>query len=252
MGKTFQKIHASSVGSFVETAKRLGTIKIVSYDWLEDSLMSKWRKPKRETPYLLENILRNRKSKTEKTEKAPVSQRQTGKAKQKRILGKRKSSSASGPELSDSAVYTDEIPGTTYAAILTRQLPSKTSREKFQVKIYQSNTELRTYATYSKYSRAGHSKTEVLAPLGSTLDIAMAAFEQFFEDKAGKKWGNRLDGIPPSPKQDDTGTPLAPHEGWFYYDGERSLISNFLRQGPADAGNEDTKEASQTNVVLSP
>ncbi|GAB1212494.1 hypothetical protein ATERTT37_001633 [Aspergillus terreus] len=95
----------------LQTAKRLGTIKIVSFDWLEDSLMSKTRKPKRETPYLLETILRTSKTKSEKTEKALISQKQTGKLKQKRIIG------------------------TTYTAILTRQLPSKTSREKYQVKV---------------------------------------------------------------------------------------------------------------------
>ncbi|GES59220.1 brct domain protein [Aspergillus terreus] len=294
MGKTFQKIHASSVGSFggngdkisqwirvnggnyskevsdkvthlitttdaykknveaVQTAKRLGTIKIVSFDWLEDSLMSKTRKPKRETPYLLETILRTSKTKSEKTEKAPISQKQSGKPKQKYIFGKRKSSSASVTEPSDSAVYTDATTGTTYAAILTRQLPSKTSREKYQVKIYQSNTEPRTYATYSKYSRVGRSKTEFLAPLGSTLDVALAKFEQIFEDKAGKKWENRLDGIPPPLKQDDNGNPLTPHEGWFSYDGEHSLISNFPRQGPATAGNEETNDVSQTDEVPSP
>ena len=43
----------------VREAKRLRTIKIVSYDWLEDSLLSKNRRPKRETEYLLVNILKS-------------------------------------------------------------------------------------------------------------------------------------------------------------------------------------------------
>lgn len=33
------------------------------------------------------------------------------------------------------------------------------------------------------------------------------------------------------PKQDADGRPLPAHEGWFYYETGRSLLSNFLRQG---------------------
>lgn len=35
-------------------------VKIVSYDWLEDSLMSKTRRPKRETQYLWEKLLKKK------------------------------------------------------------------------------------------------------------------------------------------------------------------------------------------------
>ncbi|KKK20734.1 hypothetical protein ARAM_002721 [Aspergillus rambellii] len=45
----------------VEQAKKLGSIHIVSYDWLEDSLLSKTRKPLPEAPYLWENILKDNK-----------------------------------------------------------------------------------------------------------------------------------------------------------------------------------------------
>ena len=47
----------------VREAERLRTIKIVSYDWLEDSLLSKNRRPKPETEYLLANILKSEKKK---------------------------------------------------------------------------------------------------------------------------------------------------------------------------------------------
>lgn len=43
----------------VEKARSL-KIKIVTYDWLEDSLMSKGSRPKREGPYLWDHILRER------------------------------------------------------------------------------------------------------------------------------------------------------------------------------------------------
>lgn len=42
-------------------AKRLKNIKIVSYDWLEDSLLSKSRRPKKEGPYLRDKILKKTK-----------------------------------------------------------------------------------------------------------------------------------------------------------------------------------------------
>ena len=59
----------------VRKAKRF-KIKIVSYDWLEDSLLSKSRAPKREGPYLLEIILKNEKkaSAKAKAKKAPKRQ----------------------------------------------------------------------------------------------------------------------------------------------------------------------------------
>ena len=46
----------------VESAKKIGTIKIVSYDWLEDSLLSNAHKPKSEGPYLLKNLMKPEKN----------------------------------------------------------------------------------------------------------------------------------------------------------------------------------------------
>lgn len=46
----------------VQQAKKLRTVKIVSYDWLAESLLSKTHRPKKENPYLLEDLRR----KTEK------------------------------------------------------------------------------------------------------------------------------------------------------------------------------------------
>lgn len=42
----------------MQKAKSLGTVKIVSYDWLEDSLVSRSRRPKPEGPYLWKSLLR--------------------------------------------------------------------------------------------------------------------------------------------------------------------------------------------------
>ncbi|RDW89848.1 BRCT domain protein [Aspergillus mulundensis] len=105
MGKTFQRIHASSVGSFgkdttkiprwitanggtysddvvdglthliaskdaymrnapaVAQAKELGTVKIVSYDWIAESLLSRTRSPRPAKEYLWVNILKGEKKK---------------------------------------------------------------------------------------------------------------------------------------------------------------------------------------------
>ncbi|KAL4895902.1 hypothetical protein BDV59DRAFT_199876 [Aspergillus ambiguus] len=294
MGKSFEKIHASSAGfvggtgrkivqwvranggkyskdvddkvthlitttkafkenvGAVRAAKRLRTIKIVSYDWLEDSLLSRSRKPRREGPYLLDSILRaerKRVEKSEKSEKALKVQKQTPKNK-KRTTATRRRASVPDPENSDSHVCSDET-GTVYSATLTRQLPSKASREKYQVKVYRSNTEPHSYSAHWKYSRIGRVKSEMIAPFGSSLEVAISKFEQFFEAKTGKKWADRLDGIPP-PKQDDSGAPLAFHEGWFHYDGERSLISNFLRQSANVAGEEQPRDGAKQETASGP
>lgn len=45
----------------VRVAKQLQTVKIVTYDWLSDSLLSKSRKPRSEKQYLLENIVKKEK-----------------------------------------------------------------------------------------------------------------------------------------------------------------------------------------------
>lgn len=44
------------------------------------------------------------------------------------------------------------------------------------------------------------------------------------------EWEERLDNVFPSPKKDAGGNLLPPHEGWFYYENQGSLISNFLRE----------------------
>lgn len=58
----------------VQNAKLLGTVKIVTYDWLEDSLLAANRKPKIEKPYLLENLMKletSRKSQKKTAQSVP-------------------------------------------------------------------------------------------------------------------------------------------------------------------------------------
>ncbi|GFF26467.1 hypothetical protein IFM58399_01427 [Aspergillus lentulus] len=219
----------------VQKAKLLETVKIVTYDWLEDSLQSKTRKPKPEGVYLLANLPNKEKKK----------QRRAAKVQTRQLKAKDKSS-APGNDSSNLKtrtrkgkalnaanyhVYVDQATGETYSATIYRQLSRNNTREKFQIKVHESNDVPHTYATQAKYSRTGKSTDEMLAPPGSDENTAIAAFRDFFVSKTGKNWENRLDGIPVPPKQDGDGKELPVHEGWFYYETGRSLLSNFLRQG---------------------
>lgn len=57
----------------MENAKKLSAVKIVSYDWLEDSLLSNNRRPKPEGPYLLKNLMKPEKKEVQKKKVIPKS-----------------------------------------------------------------------------------------------------------------------------------------------------------------------------------
>ncbi|KAF7164674.1 hypothetical protein CNMCM5623_009087 [Aspergillus felis] len=218
----------------VQKAKLLETVKIVTYDWLEDSLQSKTRKPKPEGAYLLANVSNKEKKKQRRA--AKVQTRQL-KAKNKPSApgndsSKPNSRTSKGKALTAANyhIYVDKSTGETYSATIYRHLSRNNTREKFQIKVHESNDVPHTYATQAKYSRTGKSTDDVLAPPGSDQNTAITAFRDFFAAKTGKDWECRLDGILVPPKQDVDGKELPPHEGWFYYETGRSLLSNFLRQ----------------------
>lgn len=79
------------------------------------------------------------------------------------------------------------------------------------------------------------SKIELLAPLNSTLDIALSAFNAFFKDKTGLEWEERASTTPLLPKSDDEGNALPLHEGWFHYDERVGLLSSILKRDCGDA-----------------
>ncbi|KAK1146474.1 hypothetical protein N8T08_002903 [Aspergillus melleus] len=245
----------------VRKAKRF-KIKIVSYDWLEDSLLSKSRAPKREGPYLLETILKNEKkaSAEAKAKKAPkrqikVKAKRTVKSKDPFATGF--GTIKKGAAATDYHLYTDNK-GVIYNAALTRPTIQAT-REKYQLKIFELTSNPNTYATHVKYTRTGKSTTELKAPIGSTLHDAMSAFEQFFEEQIGKKWADRLDGVAPERKRDDDGNVLPISGGWFHYEQNNSILSNFLREPPraveptvstSDNGADDREDAESQAEVL--
>lgn len=85
------------------------------------------------------------------------------------------------------------------------------------------------YATYVKYSRVGKSGTELVAPRGSSFDLAMAAYKNFFKIKTGKDWDDRFDGKLPEPKREQ-GNVLPPDEGWFRHELPTGLLASFFMQ----------------------
>ncbi|GKZ26182.1 hypothetical protein AbraIFM66951_010054 [Aspergillus brasiliensis] len=264
MGNTFKNIHASSFGKFdgntdkipqwiranggqyskdiskdlthlittkeafkddveaVREAKRLRTIKIVSYDWLEDSLLSKNRRPKRETEYLLANLLKML----------------LPNLKNQDPFGKKRKGVKAGTAVSRYHIYTDQQARVTYNATLSRPMLGKSSKEKYVVRVYESNKEPRVYATHLEYSRVGKQQSQLLTPLKASHDSAVKAFKKVFKDKTGKEWEERFNGVLPSGKRDADGNLLPSHENWYYYEDRPGLLSNFLR-GIGDASDGD-------------
>ncbi|KAL3479708.1 hypothetical protein BJX99DRAFT_255144 [Aspergillus californicus] len=352
MGKSFDKIHASSVGSFehntskiaqwvianggihsknisndtthlittreafeqdvpaVTEAKSIGTINIVSYDWLTSSLLSKGSRPRAAKPYLWENILKEEKRELqEKKNETKMSQAKKGQVKKgqvkktqaktrqtkKRQLRKgqlRKSQTKKAPikeeqpkeeQTEESQIeqghpagsrtagerkhkltatkkkgrkravksrdpFDDkprtpkaqiiasrhglyEVGGVTYSATLTRLSAFRNTREKVQLKICETIKSPHTYATHIRYSRHGMSRTEMLAPIGSSLDTAMSVFKELFSTQTGKEWEDRFDGIAPTPRKDDDGTVQPPWKGWFFFDTGPESLPILLRDG---------------------
>ncbi|PLB36414.1 BRCT domain protein [Aspergillus candidus] len=225
----------------VRMAKQLQTVKIVSYDWLSDSLLSKTRKPKAEKQYLLENVVKEEKKGKSQVKKGvaknskEVKMKGAGKAKASAKASSRSIKTKPVASNSEYQIYMSKENHTIYSATLYRQQLSRNSREKFQLKIYETKKEPHTYTTYTKYTRTGVSKIELLAPLNSTLDIALSAFNAFFKDKTGLEWEERASTTPLLPKSDDEGNALPLHEGWFHYDERVGLLSSILKRDCGDA-----------------
>ncbi|SPB52565.1 unnamed protein product [Aspergillus niger] len=135
-------------------------------------------------------------------------------------------------------IYTDQDARVTYNATLVRSMQGKNYKERYVVRVYESNKEPRVYATHLEYSRIGKQQSQLLTPLKADQDSAVKAFKKIFKDKTGKEWEERLNGVLPSGKRDADGKLLLPHENWFYYEDRAGMLSNFLR-GVIDAPDGD-------------
>ncbi|OJZ88441.1 hypothetical protein ASPFODRAFT_205562 [Aspergillus luchuensis CBS 106.47] len=273
MGKTFKNIHASSFGKFdglsdkipqwiranggqytKDISKNLthlittkeafkDNVEAVSFDWLEDSLLSKNRRPKRETEYLLANILKREKKKRG-NEKVKIRKREEeeprkkGNLKNQDPFGRKRKGVKAGTAVSRYHIYTDEEARVTYNATLVRLMQGKSCKERYVVRVYESNREPHVYATHLEYSRIGKQQSQLLTPLKADRDFAVTAFKETFKDKTGKEWEGRLDDILPEGKRDTDGKLLPPHQNWFYYGDRAGLLSNFLRGVDAPDGDD--------------
>ncbi|KAL1969433.1 hypothetical protein VTN77DRAFT_8871 [Rasamsonia byssochlamydoides] len=118
----------------VRQAKRLKHIKIVTYDWLEDSLQSKTRRPKREGPYLWERILKEQKRKAARgskvQKKSAVKKKQQQKQKQRGVdAAKSLEDFEKGARAIVSEMESYHKTGVTYSATLVRPSVIKNRKE---------------------------------------------------------------------------------------------------------------------------
>ncbi|CAG8908125.1 unnamed protein product [Penicillium egyptiacum] len=223
------KTHAAPV----ESAKKIGTVKIVSYDWLEDSLLSTTRRPKPEGPYLLKNLMKPEKKEVQKNKVTTKSAEVT-----KEIKAKIPKRAIADPFLGSKGkrkpvrrVYQDRKTGVVYSTTLFRpSKPPGTSREKHQLTLFESIAEPHTYSAYAKFSRVGTSNVELLAGPRCKLELAVGKFKQFFKEQTGKEWDERANGKMPPPKTDLDGNRLPVHEGWFYLEEKTTILGTFLRE----------------------
>ncbi|OKL64552.1 hypothetical protein UA08_00838 [Talaromyces atroroseus] len=278
-----------SLRTTVEKARSL-KIKIVTYDWLEDSLLSKTCKPKREGPYLWDRILRESKPKgVKKPENKEARQKKLKRLDSGNYPTRERERERNGNgtefnitlfaekllgELSQGAraivsdmerlgyhLYVDDSTGVSYSATLVRNtlVNDRSRKETFHTGVYESNDMPHNYTTFVKYTRAGASSKDMLAPKGS-LDSALFAFKKFFHMKTGLEWKGRFDDskVPVScGKEGDIGSS---DQGWFRYerpaglmaalniDAERTLCGEQIETGSVNEEGEAEDDAALASV----
>ncbi|KAK2801973.1 hypothetical protein FQN50_007531 [Emmonsiellopsis sp. PD_5] len=189
----------------VRDARKVKGLKIVKIEWLEDSLLSKSRKPKREAEYLWARPRNGGKGGSSKggNRDAP---RTAGVKKPRRINGEL-------DELDGYHIFTD-TEGLGYFVTLVRPMPDSKFKEKYKLGLYESDATPHTYSTFVKYSRVGIGASSYLALAGSSWDVAFGGFKKFFKAKCGTQWEERMH-VEPEPKKDEEGCPLPADENWF-------------------------------------
>ncbi|PGH34839.1 hypothetical protein GX50_02289 [[Emmonsia] crescens] len=204
----FQKRNAA-----VQQARKMKGLKIVKLEWLEDSLLSNNRRPKREKEYLWYQTRGTgkrdtvQKTNTTKNMDTVVAD---GTKKQQRNRGL-------GNEVDGHHIFTDSE-GFRYLVTLVRPLEDGKFKEKHTLQLYESDLKPHTYATFVKYTRVGRAGSNLLAPTESTWETAFRPFTKFFKAKCGKQWEKRMDGTEPLPQKDEEGCVLPPSENWFRYE----------------------------------
>ncbi|GCB22750.1 hypothetical protein AAWM_05635 [Aspergillus awamori] len=212
MGKTFKSIYASSFGKFDGNSDKIP-------QWIRANGGQYSKDISKEITHLIT------------TKEAFKDHAEAGNLKNQDPFGRKRKGVKAG-----TAVYQDAR--VTYNATLVRSMQGKNYKERYVVRVYESNKEPHVYATHLEYSRIGKQQSQLLTPLKADQDSAVKAFKKIFKDKTGKEWEERLNGVLPSGKRDADGKLLLPHENWFYYEDRAGMLSNFLR-GVMDAPDGD-------------
>ncbi|KAL9633021.1 MAG: hypothetical protein Q9164_004947 [Protoblastenia rupestris] len=172
----------------VKQAIELKTVKIVSFDWLEDSLLSKPPRVRNEREYLMTSIIRT--TAETKERKKLVRKQNITKGMQK--FEKECKDLEQDVFSNGYHIYRDS---TTFAYDITlaRANLCTNKNQRYSLKIYETHNTPKLYACFTKYSAPGQSSMpEILAPLGSSFELAFGVFKQFFRLKTHKEWDDRL------------------------------------------------------------
>jgi WGR domain len=165
-------------------------------------------------------------------------------------------------------LYVDEATGLSYAATLARSslVNNRSRKESFytgvsepniytvqplpnphlirvpicnpiaqHLQVYESNEMPHTYTTFVKYTRAGQSSKDMLAPKGS-LDSALFVFKKFFHMKTGLEWKDRFN---------DSKVPGmgSPDQGWFRFERPTGLMAALNMDAERVLDGEEMEEA---------
>ncbi|KAL9059899.1 MAG: hypothetical protein Q9162_000969 [Coniocarpon cinnabarinum] len=175
----------------VKAALKFARINIVSYDWLEDSLLEGRKQP--EAPYLWTNLEKKR---AEKNAKIKEDNQKYIDAKQPVKSFVKGCSLASEDLHSDNYhIYQDD---TTFAyhITLTRPDAQGINLDKIVLRLYETNTrrpaQYAVVAIYDKHEPTTRKPdTRVLVPIGCPFHTAFAAFRKFFQKVTGVEWDFR-------------------------------------------------------------
>ncbi|KAK4693793.1 hypothetical protein P7C71_g3669, partial [Lecanoromycetidae sp. Uapishka_2] len=176
------KDHYREDVAMVDKARALKTVKIVSFDWLEDSLMKM-------VPLSDRNYLMGPKMRTTAVKKA--------KWKSNIVEKFEKACKEFVQDMNTDGYEIYRHPHDKFAHDITlaraNLLANKNQRYQLKrIQLFVTHSTPKMFACFVKYSAPNAaSTTEVLAPRGSSWDTAWAAFERFFKLKTGKEWSMR-------------------------------------------------------------
>lgn len=93
----------------------------------------------------------------------------------------------------------------------------------------------------------GASGKDLLAPRGSSIDLAMTVFKKFFKAKTGMEWEERHDDAKiPEQKKDMQGQPVPANEGWYQYERPTGLLASLRIAAEVSSMKKETQTMSQT------